>query len=314
MKKLAVVLPVLVVIAAIVFFAVHHRTIVRHANAEIKAQAATHFTFAEQLSLARAACGSGEVNVNEKKEILCSVCPSGSDFAGTAGMPGSGTGWTLDGAIPGSFSAKGADEALLHAIGCESHANNYSGDFLMRRSGDDWSKVRYASGGTADEKCQKLPWPGGREALVCETSDMHAGVVSDAVQLLLFDATAPPRGNFANTFFLTVTDDSANCGFENSLHAKPHMIQLAKINSFEVLPEAADGNRNVAVDATIARVKSPARPGAACPAGNPKVYRLVFDNQGDHFDAGEGYILMDALKREDCCEVRVSAKVVPARY
>ena len=196
MKKLAFVLPVLVIIAAIVFFAVHRRSTLRHVNDEIKEAAATHFSFADQLAMARSACGDGEVDVNNKKEIHCSSCPPASDFAGAAAIPGGNRGWTLDGAIPGSFSAKDAEEALLHASGCESHAKNYGGNFLMRRSGDDWSTVRYASGGTANEKCQKVPWPGGREALVCENTDMHAGIVSDALQLLLFDAAAPPKRRF----------------------------------------------------------------------------------------------------------------------
>lgn len=314
MKKLAMVLPILVVIAAVVFFAVHRREKVQHVNREIRSAAATHFTFDQQLALARAACRSGQVSVNGKKEILCSVCPSGSDFAGTAGMPGSGTGWTLDGAIPGSFSARDADEALVHATGCESHANSYGGNFLMRRTGGMWSTVRYAGGGTANDKCQKLTWADGRDALVCEVTDMHQGIVSDAVQLLQFDATKPPADDLAHALFLALTDETSNCGFENSLHAKPHMIQLARIEKVEVLPAGSDGKQDVAIDAVISRVPSPTQAESSCPAGNPQRHHLVFDNAGDHFDAGEGYIALHAMKREDCCELTVTPRVVPGRY
>ena len=314
MKKLALILPVLVVIAAIVFFAVHRRATVRHVNDEIREQAATRFTFAQQLSLARAACGGGQVNVDNKNKILCSVCPSGSDFAGTGGMPGATTGWALDGAIPGSFSAKGADEALLHAAGCESHAHNYGGNFLMRRNGDDWTTVRYASGGTATDKCQKVTLDTGRDALVCEVTDMHAGVASDAVQLLQFDAAQPPPDSFSNALFLAVTDDSANCGFESGPRAKPHMVQMAKIEKVEVLPAGEDGRQDVAIDVVISRVPAPTRAGVPCPAGNPKRFHLVFNNAGNYFDAGEGYIALHALKREDCCELTVAPRVVPGRY
>ena len=312
MKKLAVVLPVLVVIAAFVFFAVHRRTTVRHANDEIKEAAATRFSFAEQLALARAACGSGQVNVDAKNIISCSVCPSGSDFAGTAGVPGSSTGWTLDAAIPGNFSAKGADEALLHAAGCESRAKNYGGNFLMRRSGDDWSTVRYASGGTANDKCQKVQLDSGREALVCETTDIHAGVGSDAVQLLQFDAEQPPADAFAYAAFLAVSDDSSNCGFQNNVHQK--QIQLARIEKFEVLPAGADGRQDVAIDLVISRVPAPVKAGSPCPAGNAQRYHLVFNNAGDHFDAGEGYVALHAMKHEDCCELNVTPRVVAGRY
>ena len=314
MKKLALILPVLVVIAAIVFFAVHRRKVVRHANAEIKEAAATHFTFDQQLVLARAACGSGQVTVNAKKAILCSVCPAGSDFARIAGSPGIDAGWTLNGAVPGSFSAANADEALLHAGGCESHAKNFGGNFLMRRTDGHWSAVRYASGGTANDQCQKLTLDSGRDALVCEITDMHAGIASDAVQLLQFDATKPPDHDFANSVFLAVTDESANCGFDSSLRAKPHMVQLAKVEKVDVLPAGSDGRQDVAIDAVVSRVLSPAKAGAPCPAGDPHQHHLVFNNAGDHFDAGEGYVALHAMKREDCCELTVTLRVVPGRY
>ena len=314
MKKLAVLLPILVLIAAAVFFAAHRTTRVRHANAELRASTSTSFNFDQRLELAHVACAGGKVSVSAKKEIFCSVCPRGSDFAATSSSPAGSPGWTLDGAIAGGFSAPHADEALVHAAGCESHAKNYGGDFLMRRNGVEWSTVRYASGGAGSDKCQKLPWPGGREALVCEETDINGGIVFDGVQLMMVDATAPSQNDVANSFFLALADQSLNCGFETSLTAKPHMIQLAKINSVEVMPEAADGNRNVAIDATIARVTSPATSGATCPAGHPQTYHLVFDNQGDYLDAGEGYVTVDALKREDCCRVTVSPRVRPARY
>ena len=313
MKKLAFILPVLVVIAAIVFFAVHRRSTTRHINAEIREAAATHFNFDQQLALANAACG-GPAKVNDKKQISCPVCPAGSDFAGTAGMPGSGAGWTLDGALPGSFSAANADEALLHATGCESHAKNYGGNFLMRRTDGQWSTVRYASGGTANDKCQKLTLDGGRDALVCEVTDMHAGIVSDAVQLLQFDAVKPPGDAFAYAVFLAVTDESSNCGFENGSRTKPRMIQIAKVEKVEVLPAGSDNRQDVAIDAVISRVPSPMKPGSPCPAGNPQRHHLVYNNAGDHFDAGEGYVALHAMKREDCCDLTVTPRVVAGRY
>lgn len=313
MKKLAFILPVLVVIAAIVFIAVHRRKDVRHANAEVREEAATHFNFDQQLVLARAACSDGQVKIDAKKQIMCSVCPAGSDFAGT-GMPGNPTGWTLDGSLPGSFSARGADEALLHASGCESHAKNYGGNFLMRRSNGQWMPIRYASGGTANDKCQKVPLDSGRDALVCEVTDMHAGIVSDGVQLLQFDSAKPPADASAYAMFLAVTDDSSNCGFATATHAQPHMMQLAKVEKFEVLPAGSDGRQDVSMDVVVSRVPSPAKAGTPCPAGDAHRYHLVFNNAGDHFDAGEGYVAFHAMKREDCCELTVTPRVVPGRY
>lgn len=314
MKKLAMVLPVLVVIAAVVFFAVHRREKAQHVNREIRSAAATHFGFDQRLELARAACGGGQVKVNAKKEISCSVCPGGSDFARPGGMTGIDPGWTMDGAIPGSFSMAEADEALVHATGCESHANNYGGDYLMRRIRGQWSTIRYASGGTANDKCQKVAWAEGRDALVCEVTDTHAGVTSDAVQLLQFDAVRPPAGDFANALFLAVTDESSNCGFQTGSHAKMRPVQLAKIEEVKVLPAAADGKQDVAIDATIARVPSPTRAGTPCAVEGARRHHLTFHNAGDHFDAANGYVAVHAMKREDCCELTVTPRVVPGRY
>ena len=307
LKKLAVVLPVLVLIAAIVFFAVHRRATVRHVNDEIREAAATHFSLDQQLVLARIACGSGQISTNAKKEILCSLCPPEADSPGTAG---GSQGWTLDGAIPGSFSGAEADEALLHATGCESRANHSGGNFLMRRIGGQWSTVRYVRGGMANDKCQKLTLDGGRDALVCEVTDTHAGIVSDAVQLLQFDADKPSMTDFANSRFLAVTDESSSCGS----HAKPHLMQLAKIEKVEVLPAGSDGRQDVAIDVVISRVSAPTQAGAPCPAGSAQRHHLVYNNAGDHFDAGEGYVALHAMKREDCCDLTVTPKVMPGRY
>lgn len=313
LKKLAVILPILVVLMAIAFLAVHRRAGKNFTRAELREAAAQSFTFDQKLTLARAAC-SVDPKVNSKREISCPVCPAGSDFANTAGLPGGEPGWTMDSAMPGSFSAGNQQEALLHAVGCEPHLKNDGGNFLMRRSGDTWSTVRYASGGTATDACKKLDWPGGRDALVCERKDQHGGIASDAVQLLLFDEAKPKTGDFEHATFFAVGDESSNCGVEASLSAKPHPIQLAGIEEVQVLPADNQGRQDVAVQAAIRRVQPSAKANAPCPAGEPKSYRVVFQNVGDHFDAAEGYVALDAMKREDCCELVVAPRVVPGRY
>jgi hypothetical protein len=265
-------------------------------------------TFEEQVAMATAACGS-PAKMDEKRTITCPVCPRDSDFSGTNAMPGGPGGWTADGAIAGHFTTSGADEALLHASGCESHAKNYGGDFLMRRVAGRWSTVRYAPGATADSKCQRLPWQEGRDTLICETADMHQGVASDAVQFLIFDATAPTGEDWKNTLFVATTDESSNCGY-----TPPRTLQFGRIDAVELLPADAGGKQDVAVRTTIARIPAPPEGTATCPKGEPHSYRIVFHNMGDHFEAAGDYPAVAALKRDDCCELTVNEKVRPGKY
>jgi hypothetical protein len=312
MKKLIIVLQVFVALlvliggtAAVMFYRQSHHPAVESMPTTSPLAA---ISFEEQVAMATAACGS-PAKVDEKKSITCAVCPQASDFSGPNAMPGGPGGWTADSAIAGHFTSAGADEALLHASGCESHAKNYGGDFLMRRVAGKWSTVRYASGATADSKCQRLLWQSGRHALVCETADMHQGVASDAVQFLLFDATTPAGEDWKNTLFLVTTDESSNCGF-----TPPRTMQFGKIDAVELLPPDASGKQDVAVRTTLARVPAPPEGTTTCPKGEPHTYRVVFHNRGDHFEAADGYPAVATLAHDDCCELTVNEKVRPGKY
>jgi hypothetical protein len=269
-------------------------------------------TPADHFAMARAACG-GLTSLDDKKSITCSVCPAGSDFAGSAGMPGSSTGWTLDGVLPGQFTAANVDEALLHASGCEAHYRDFGGDFLMRRTAGKWSVVRYAPGATATDKCQEIKWQAGRDAVICETSHTGQGVTGDGVQLLLFDATAPPKDDFANTIFVAIEDETGNCGFQQPHDGPSGLMQFGKIDSVKILDGDGDG-QDVTVEATIERAHIVPTKAGVCPAGRRRSYKIAFHNMGDHFEAGEGYQELAMQKRDDCCEMMINKTVRPGKY
>ena len=114
--------------------------------------------------------------------------------------------------------------------------------------------------------------------------------------------------------FLAVTDESSNCGFERSIGIKPHTIQAARIEGFEVLPENAEGRQDVIIQVTISRAEPPVKQTGTCPTGVPKLYRLTYHHTGDHFEAAEGYVALHAMDRPDCCQVKVEPRVVATRF
>jgi len=266
-------------------------------------------TFDDETAMANLACG-GHARLDDKKQLSCKVCPQGADFAGEDSAMG---GWTDSGVLEGSFTAPNMDEALMRTNGCESHANNMGGDFLFRRNGGKWSLVRYASGANADNTCLKSPWADGRDAVICQSEDMHQGVASNAVQLMTFDEASPKRPPNQDAYrkvnFVVTEDGSANCG---ALMRNPDMLQFDHIDRASLVPTNTS-RPSVRVKVTLARAK-PEKGSKDCPITQPQSYTVVWKNLGDHFEAAEGYVGLAARAEEKCCELMVAQRVEPYHY
>lgn len=270
-------------------------------------QAQIPLTFDDETAMANLACG-GHASVDGKKTLGCNVCPPGSDFAGEGG------GWTGKDALSGSFTAPNRDEALMRASGCESHANNMGGDFLFRRDGGKWSLVRYAKGAPADGTCLKAMWGQGRDAVICQSADMHQGVASNAVQLMTFDETAPPPSTEKDAYrkvnFVVTEDGSGNCGFAMG---NPSMLQFDRVDRTYLIPTNTS-RQSVTVKVTLARVQPGKSSVTSCPSAQPQSYSVTWKNLGDHFEAAEGYVALAARAADPCCELMVAQRVEPYRY
>lgn len=268
-------------------------------------------TFDDQVAMANLACG-GHASVDGKKAIACGTCPPGSDFAGASNGPDAG--WNNGGVLTGSFTAPGMDEALMRASGCESHANNMGGDFLFRRDGSKWSLIRYAKSAIADDKCLKAMWGEGRDAVICQTGDMHQGFASSGVQLMTFD-TAPPlplidKDIYRKVNFVVAEDGSGNCGF---LMGNQQTLQFDKVDRAYLKPTNTS-RPSVVVKVTLARAEVGKRGVATCPAAQPQSYTVTWKNLGDHFEAAEGYVGLAARAQDPCCDLMVASRVEPIRY
>ena len=270
-------------------------------------QAQIPLTFEDKLAMANLACG-GHASVDDKKALGCKVCPQGSDFADFGG-----DGWTGAGVLTGSFTAPEMDEALMRVTGCDSHANNFGGDFLFRKSSGKWSLVRYASGADADDTCLKSTWGDGRDAVICQSSGMHQGVESNAVQLMTFDSAAPQHRMDGDVYrkvnFVVTEDGSSNCG---EPLGDPAMLQFDRIDKASLVPTNTS-RPSVRVKVTLSRAK-PVKGAGDCPVTQPQSYTVTWKNLGDHFEVAEGYVALAARAADPCCELMVAQRVEPYHY
>ena len=256
--------------------------------------------------LADAACGKPVTPAQDG--LHCPVCPSDS----ADGLSSStSAGWTLDSALLGHFTSAAADEAVLRIAGCEPHADDFGGDFLLRRQGSAWALVRYVSGGMAEAACQPLAWLAGRTALVCQHGDMHQGVQENSVFLVTFEPVAPAANDGAPPF-LFVTDDTSNCPASDAANT----FQQAQITSVHLLPPPVAGtSQDVEIIASIGRLKVPPGQGD-CPKIPAQPYRLLFRSAGDHYTVVAGADSLKPLRSEsnDEDEVSLAAIVKPYQY
>lgn len=263
------------------------------------------FTSNDEAVLANLACG-GHASPGSGQQVTCKVCPEGSDFAGE----GTASGWKDDGVLTGSFTAPGQDEALMHASGCESHANGEGGDFLFRRTRGSWNLVRYAQTAPAGRDCIKALWAEGRDAVICRVTDMHQGNASDAVQLMTFDSAAPSSSrnfDYQKANFVITYDNSSSCGSGSA-----PVAQLDAVDGVALVP-TSNSRQSVSVKVTLARAPQ-VRGTEECPATKPERYTVIWKNLGDHFEAADGFVALAAKAEDRCCDLTVSQRVEPARY
>jgi hypothetical protein len=314
MKKVTTKLGVLIALFALIAGALTVK-LYRQKHRPATSTAYAPLTPADVTAMATAACAA-PTGLDDKKAITCSICPTGSDFANQAGMPGAAVAWTHDGVLPGHFTAAKADEALFHATGCESHARNYGGDFIMRRTAGTWSVVRYAPGATANDKCQKFKWQQDRDAVICEATDMGQGIAYDGVQFLLFDATPPPPDDFSNTTFIGLSDETGNCGTQQPHNGPAALMQFGKIDAVKIIPASTKGDdkADLGIEATVERARIVPTAAGVCPKGRRRSYKIAFKNMEDHFEAQGGYQEVAMQKREDCCEITINKTVRPGKY
>ena len=261
-----------------------------------------------QRELASAACGR-PVLAGSMGELTCPVCPAESAEGGLAHNT---RGWSYHSALLGHFTQASTQEAIVRIQGCEPHASDFGGDFLLRLQAGHWTPIRYISGGILDDTCQLLNWTAGRNALVCDHADMHQGVGEESVSLLTLEPQEQVPGT-TGADFLSLTDDSSLCPGQH-----PQTFTQTSVDAVHLLPAAPDAPPNskaqdVEIAVSIGQLSVPPSQGD-CPAIPRRHFRIRFRNLGDHFEPdAQAAAAINALSATDV-EQHVSARVTPALY
>ena len=128
----------------------------------------------------------------------CKPCPEGTSFQGSQEI-------AFDGVIFGHFLSPASDDAIVSASGCEPHAAGFGGSYLLNRTAGRW-RVLWYKPAILTVRCKKTLLRGGRNGLVCLTSDMHGGVADDGLSTWdLAEQDPQPK------FFFTTIDTVMNC-------------------------------------------------------------------------------------------------------
>ena len=110
----------------------------------------------------------GEQSVGNRPEagtsrFECSGCPLVAPASQVRAQARYEHAWT------GSFTRKGVEEAWVVMTGCEPHAFNYGGAYLVRKEAGSWKRISYRQG-WVPHQCLKFSTGDARqtEGLVCE--------------------------------------------------------------------------------------------------------------------------------------------------
>jgi hypothetical protein len=122
-------------------------------------------------------------------------CPPGTAFAGAQEM-------TFEGVIYGHFLAPGSEDAIVGAAGCEPRAAGYGGSYLLTRKDGRW-RIDWYKPGIITSQCKRTALSGGRNGLVCYSSNMSQGVISETLFTLDLAGREPQRDLFFSTYDTT---------------------------------------------------------------------------------------------------------------
>jgi hypothetical protein len=186
------------------------------------------------------------------------------------------------------FVSPSSEDALVSGSGCESHADDFGGSFLLTKQGLSWHKVRYVAGLIAFD-CHKLTGSDGRDRLICGQADSWQGdefssvCIHDPGADLIKTDTLDTQ--FARGFAL---DNRGECffGVEDTTGAMGKSVQRGFIQRVEFAGIASGHQTRIIVIARLGRANVPeelVEKGASGTGPNPTIatlprrYEFVFD-------------------------------------
>jgi hypothetical protein len=184
-------------------------------------------------------------------ESGCDVCPKDTNGGG-----GKDRGkWEIKAVFSGHFVSPSSEDALVSGSGCEPHADDFGGSFLLAKRGPSWQKVRYVPGLIAFD-CHKLTGSDGRDRLICGQADSWQGdqVSSvcihdpgvDLTKTDTLDAQGRALDNRGDCFF-GVEDTTGGMGksFQRGFIQRVEFANIASRHQARIIVFARLGRANV---------------------------------------------------------------------
>jgi hypothetical protein len=179
----------------------------------------------------------------EDRDLIQAVCPGREEKGGKVECgeycpSATGEGrfqnkfdWSLERVTRGHFLSATSEDAIISALGCEPHSENFGGTILLTRRSERWRMLWYKAGVETSE-CHKVPLRSGREILVCIGQDGAQGDVS--TELYLEDLLHPEPSLMAGDGgFFGLSDNTLTCGYNFEDEAHPIPLIRASIDKVE---------------------------------------------------------------------------------
>jgi hypothetical protein len=178
-------------------------------------------------------------------KVTCPVpCPA------FTGLSGESFEWSLESITRGHFLARGSEDAVVSAAGCEPQSLNSGGTFLLTRGSNAWTILWYKSG-VDTSRCHKVTLPAGREILACLG---ETGLPGEPVTSLYMEDPLHPapvlRAGDGSEFF-SARDNTATCGWNNDDENKPYPLTYSRVEKIEFGSGGGRGQSVLSVTATF---------------------------------------------------------------
>ncbi len=184
---------------------------------------------------------------------------------------------------PGHFTSANAEQRLAVFNGCEPHSSNWGGTLIAERQGDKFRSLRYLSG-LHPQACKAYHRPDGRDLAVCEFSDAHQSISTDALSVIDF-SVEPPKTQALLSF-----TNQEPCLTDPGTRSTEELIESFELNQN---PNAKNNGLIVRTTRTArdmderyqhyCRENIPGSPSVERPFSKPQVTTLQYRFDGESF-------------------------------
>jgi hypothetical protein len=185
--------------------------------------------------------------------------------------------WELrSGTMWGRFTSPTAENLLVSGFGCDSHANNFGGSYVLTRKAGKFRILKYDPA-LFVEDCHVFPYSSGRDFLVCKSGWFSQGEGTGYIYVATFDATGADK----ETRLFMVKDSTADCGSDST-----RTVQSSDIKDIKFATNQNGELTGMTVTATLGNIRCSQKDAAkksSTPPPSLKTYEINFTFDGKLF-------------------------------